>query len=117
MSEIEKYPSKFMPLNKKTEIKSKKILGLTAPVYIREIARKISLYSQKIECEAQGKSKDSKKISINNLGRWLFGVPGYNGHCRIVSRDKKITIYYPKESPENIHIFINLLKKTIEEEI
>lgn len=117
MDKLIKYPTKLGPINEKVEIKTKKPLGLTAKIYIHEIARKIPLYNQKIDCDAKGKDKNKKEIIVNTLGRWLFGVPDYEGHVRITSLGNTIMLFYPKKSPEDVRNFINSLKRTIEEAI
>lgn len=93
---------------------TKKPLGATVEVYVHEIARKLPAYNQPVECEAVGIDSDENKIQVDTLGRWLFGVPGYQGHLRIVAGEEIITIYYPSDSPKIVEEFLRNLKEAIE---
>ena len=103
-----------MPLDTQVVIHVAKPLGLTAKVVIHETARKLPLYDQSLKCDEHGQSDDGKKIKVNTVGRWLFGVPGYDGHIRIVSDNNKILLYYPKKSQGIIHEFIASLIEAVE---
>jgi len=48
------------------------------------------------------------------LGRWLFGVPGYQGNSRIVSEGNIVKIYYSKESPQLAVNFLGAIKSQME---
>ena len=65
-----------MPLDMQVGVHSSKPLGLTAKVLIHEAARALPLYDQSIECDAKGQSNEGKKIKVDTVGRWLFGVLG-----------------------------------------
>ncbi|NLE07257.1 MAG: hypothetical protein GX627_01415 [Parcubacteria group bacterium] len=108
------FPSGFAPLNTQVDIQVSKPLGLIAGVVVHEEARKLPLYNQPIKCDAKGQSKDGEEIVVNTVGRWLFGVPGYSGHIRIVPSQDKVSIYYPKESPGIVHELIKSLKEAVE---
>jgi hypothetical protein len=109
-----KFPNTIMPLDMLVDIQVSKSLGVTAKVFTQEQARKLSLYNQPIKHDASGQDKEGKKILINSVGRWLFGVPGYNGHIRVVPADDKVLLYYPKKSPKVVHELISSLKELIE---
>jgi len=109
------FPEKLIPLHAKIVIKTQKPLGPTANVFVHEKARALLLYNEKINCKAKGADAKGKKIAINTVGRWLFGVPGFQGHVRIVPEAKTITIYYPEQAPEIVHNLLNELKCSIEE--
>lgn len=111
---MQTFPERLIPLDKKVEVKTPKPLGVTAKVFVQEVARKLSEYNQEIECNAYGEDIGSKKIAINSVGRWLFGVPGFQAHVRIVPVDHKVFLYYPKKSPESVHQLIATLKGEIE---
>jgi hypothetical protein len=111
---ITTFPNAAMPLNMWIDIQAPKPLGLTAKVFIHELARALPLYNQPIRCAAKGQSKDGKKIAIDTVGRWLFGVPGYTGHIRVVPARDKVLLYYPKQSPEVVHKLILSLKEVVE---
>ena len=108
------FPNSVMPLDMLVDVQAPKPLGLTAKVYVHERARALSLYDEAVKCEAKGESKDGKKIAVDTVGRWLFGVPGYDGHIRIVPSDNKVQIYYPKESPKVVHELVSSLKEAVE---
>jgi len=102
-------------LNKSIEIDAKRQLGITATVWAQEQARKIDEYDLPIDNWQIGKDKDGNEIQVNTLGRFLFGVPGYDGHVRIVPEDTRVTIYYPSEPNESEELF-NKLKTSVEGE-
>lgn len=108
------FPDTAMPLDMQVNVQLSKPLGLTTKVLIHEAARALPLYDQTIECDAKGQSNEGKKISIDTVGRWLFGVPGYDGHIRIVAENSKVLLNYPKESPKVVHELIALLKEAVE---
>ncbi len=109
-----KFPNTMMSLDMLVDIQTPKPLGLTAKVFIHEQVRKLSLYNQPIECLANGQDKEGKKILINSVGRWLFGVPGYASHIRVAPVGDKVLLYYPKKSPKVVHELISSLKESIE---
>jgi hypothetical protein len=109
------FPEKLIPLHAKVVIRSKRLLGPTAEVFIHEKARKLPQYNEPITCKARGFDSGGKKIAINTVGRWLFGVPGFRGHVRIVPERDIITIYYPEQAPQIVHSLLRELKSVIEE--
>tara|TARA_Y100000310_G_scaffold336690_1_gene421914 strand:+ start:2236 stop:2592 length:357 start_codon:yes stop_codon:yes gene_type:complete len=109
-----KFSNTVMPLDMLVDIQAPKPLGVTAKVFTHEQARKLPLYNQPIKYDVVGQDQKGKKIRINSVGRWLFGVPGYEGHIRIVPADNKVLLYYPKKSPKVVHEFITSLKESIE---
>lgn len=100
-------------LNKTTVIYTQKKLGVTASVWLHEIARKLEEYNWPVDCWQVGKDNAGNEIKIDRLGRFLFGVPGYDGHIRIAPNDSEITIHYPSEPTEAEALF-NKLKSEIE---
>ena len=111
---IATFPVRLQNLNKSLTIKVPKSLGVTAGVYLQEAARKIPDYNTQINCDANGADKQGTSIRVNTLGRWLFGVPGYQSHVRIVPQGENIVLYFPEQSPELVHTFLYKLKNTIE---
>ncbi|MCC6639058.1 hypothetical protein IT409_00700 [Candidatus Falkowbacteria bacterium] len=107
-------PTKMSPLTEVVEINAQKPLGLTASVYIHEVARKLPLYNQEIDCNAQGQDKEGNKIKVNTVGRWFFGVPGYAGHVRIVPSGNNVSIYFAKEAPKVVYDLVSQIKQTME---
>lgn len=114
MKKITMFPNTVIPLDMRVAIQSSELPGLTAKVFIQEKARSLPLYNQSIDCDAEGQSKEGKKIEVNTVGRWLFGVPGYEGHIRIVAENDKVLLNYPKESPKVVHELIASLKEAVE---
>ncbi len=90
-------------------------MGPTAEVFVREKARTLPQYDEQISCKASGVDDEGKKIAVNTVGRWLFGVPGFQGHVRIAPEDNTVTIYYPEQAPQIAHDLLGELKSAIEE--
>lgn len=111
------FPSTIIPLDGVIDINMPKALGLTAKVLIHERARKLKLYDQSIDCDIKGQDKDGKKIAVNTLGRWLFGVPGFDGNIRISTENEKVVIHYPKAAPQDVHDLLSKLKEMVLTEI
>ncbi len=89
-------------------------LGLTAKVFLQEQGRTLPTYNKKIACDDVGKDGDGNEIKVDTVGRWLFGVPGYDGHIRVTPDDEMTRIYYPANSGEVVHQFLLELKKVVE---
>lgn len=89
-------------------------LGATVEVYVREIARSLPEYDQPIECAAVGIDAEGNEIAVNTLGRWLFGVPGYQGHVRVVADGETVTVHYPSDAQASVEDFMNELKRKVE---
>jgi uncharacterized short protein YbdD (DUF466 family) len=102
-------------LDKSVEIDTKRQLGITATVWVREKARQIDMYDLPVDTWQVGKDRDGNEIRINTLGRWLFGVPNYDGHVRIVPNGSHVTIHHPSEPVESEELFTKL-KTSIEGE-
>lgn len=100
-------------LNKVITIYVQKNLGVTASVWLHEIARKLEEYNLPVDCWQVGKDAAGNEIKIDRLGRFLFGVPGYDGHLRIVANGPEITIYYPSE-PVEAETLMNKIKSEAE---
>jgi len=109
------FPEKLTPLHAKVVIDTGRALGPTAEVFVHEKARTLSQYDEQISCKASGVDDEGKKIAVNTVGRWLFGVPGFQGHVRIVPEDSTVTIYYPEQAPQIVHDLLGELKRTTEE--
>ncbi len=109
------FPESIGQLDEAVEIVTPKPLGLTAQVYVQEVARKLPLYNEQISCKAKGQDKEGNKIEINNVGRWLFGVPGFTGHSRIVPSDNGVLLYFSKKSPKVVHDLVSQIKQAMEE--
>ena len=67
-------------------------------------------FSTKIKTDMVGESKDGKKIAVNNLSKWLFGVPGARGHLTITKDGDYIQL--PGNTPEEA---IEIIEDILEE--
>jgi len=113
-TETQHFPEKLTPLHAKIVIEAGEPLGPTADIFVHEKARTIPQFNEPINCKASGVDAEGKKIAISTVGRWLFGVPGFQGHTRIVPENNTVTIYYPERSPQIVHDLLNEIKQTIE---
>lgn len=110
----QQFPVNLTPLHVKVVIDVGRPLGPTAEVFVHEKARSLPQYNEQISCEASGVDAEGKKIAVNTVGRWLFGVPGFHGHVRVVPEDNTVTIYYPEQTPQIAHDLLTGLKSAIE---
>lgn len=88
--------------------------GFQLKVILRKIAKQFSEYyfSVQISPSVAGRSDDGQEIPINTLGRWIFGVPGYQGNVIFEGGEtEKIRIRIPKNFPEEGK---RLLEKAVE---
>lgn len=113
--QTQNFPMWLSSFNKSVTIKTPKPLGVTANVYLHEAARKMANYNTQINCDANGVDNQGVQIRVNTLGRWLFGVPGFESHLRIVPQGANVVIYYPEKSPELVDTFLQELKDTVEQ--
>lgn len=113
--QTQNFPMRLSSFNKSITIKTPKPLGVTANVYLHEAARKMANYNTQINCDANGVDNQGVQIRVNTLGRWLFGVPGFDSHIRIVPQGDNVVLYYPEKSPELVDTFLHELKETVEQ--
>jgi hypothetical protein len=81
-------------------IECKILLEIGKPGF-RELCKGDDIYKLNIELDNKnifGKSDNGNIIPINNLGRWLFGVPGYQGNSIFNEYDG--FVYLSNETPE-----------------
>ncbi len=114
-NKLQQFPEKLLPLHAKIVIYVGQPLGPTADIFVREVARMLPHYNEQIICNASGVDIEGKKIAVNTVGRWLFGVPGFRGHVRIVPQGNTINVYYPEQAPQIVHDLLYELKRAIEE--
>ena len=63
-----------------------------------------------------GESKEGEKIVVNNLSKWLFGVPGARGNLIITRSGEYIQL--PGNTPnEAVELIETVLKEKTKEEI
>lgn len=103
-------------LNKTVTIQTPRSLGVTASTYLQEKARKLPSYQKEIESDVVGVDKNGTTIAVNTVGRWLFGVPGYQGQLRVVPQEETVVLHYPENSPGFVDDFLHELKTVIEQE-
>ena len=58
-------------------------------VRLRDMARRVTPHIYFASVNVEG--LEGRDVEVNNLGRWLFGIPGYKGHYtqRIMGREGK----------------------------
>ena len=114
MSTLQYLPEKLFPLHATIVLEVSEPLGPTADVFLHERARVLPQYHEPVRCVADGVDATGKKIAVNTIGRWLFGVPGFQGHVRIVPEHTTVTIYYPEQAPQAAHSLLTALKDAVE---
>ena len=55
-------------------------------------------FSTSVKTDMVGESKEGKKITVNNLSKWLFGVPGARGKLTITHSGDYIQL--PGNTPD-----------------
>lgn len=73
-------------------------------VLVREAAKRHPLYHTPVQLDPQvaGRSDQGEEIPVNTLGRWLFGVPGYQGNARFVGWDEVPHVELPEDCPVHV---------------
>lgn len=94
----------------KIEAPIKNKWGTSLKQILRNAARTIPEYFTPINCGVEI-NIEGEKIVIDTLGKWIFGTPGYKGNIVVDSFAENITVYLPKETPEE---GVSLIKKAIE---
>lgn len=64
-----------------------KVVGGDFKLYLRNVLKRVPEYHAQIDLDVkvEGRSEDGVPISIDNLGKWIFGVPGYAGNARFIA--------------------------------
>lgn len=90
-------------------------MGGNAKVYLRERAKKLPEYSQPINTGIAGRSNHGDQIPVDTVGKWLFGVPGYQGHITVSNWEgTECIVRFPCESHEVVHSLVASIKKLVE---
>ena len=73
-------------------------------VLVRDAAKRAAWYHLPIVLvpDVQGRSDAGEEIAVNTLGRWLFGVPGYQGNARFIGWPDVPYVELPEGCPEEI---------------
>lgn len=110
-----RFPVRLHGYDRVEIIRLSRNMGPSAKVWLREIAKELPEYHQPIECAIAGRTDTGQSIPINNVGRWLFGVPGYMGHIRVSNWDGlEARVEWPSQSPHVVHELIARLKAQVE---
>ena len=72
--------------------------------YIKNTVKSAGKCFVKISTDLVG-NKDGKQIPVDNLSKWLFGVPGQKGHIIISKHDGKII--FPNNTPQEAIEIVN----------
>lgn len=67
-------------------------------------------FSTRLKTDMTGESKEGKKIAVNNLSKWLFGVPGVRGNLTITRAGDYIQL--PGNTPDEA---VELIKSILQE--
>lgn len=111
------FPSRLHGDLKEVIIDLPESMGGSAKLYLREIAKNLPEYRQPINAGDTGRTDSGKVIPVDTAGKWLFGVPGYQGHIQVLNWESNTcTVRFPDESPEIIHDLIEALKSAVEGE-
>lgn len=71
-------------------------------------------FSTRVKTDMVGESKEGKKIAVNNLSKWLFGVPGARGNLTITRAGDYIQL--PSNTPdEAVELIETILKERSKE--
>ena len=83
-------------------------------IAIRQVAKKLPEYHLPIQNQVLPmtvETQEGKKIEVNTLGKWAFGVPGYAGHLVFEGyNQREIAVYYPEGSPREL---LEMLEKAV----
>lgn len=102
-----------MPLDMHIEIITREARGITAYIFIHGIAMKQSLFDHPIQCPDNG-MVEGRELPIDTVGKWLFGVPGYDGHVAINVNGGKVLLSFPSKSPLVVHDLVISIKNAVE---
>ena len=71
-------------------------------------------FSTRVKTDMVGESKEGKKIAVNNLSKWLFGVPGVRGNLTITRAGDYIQL--PGNTPdEAVELIETILMERIKD--
>ena len=113
--EIE-FPVRLFCHPRKVEvIRLPRYMGGQAKIFLRNVGKEISEYHYSVYCQISGRTDNGKEIPIDNVGKWLFGVPGYMGHIRVCGFEgHDVRVEWPESSPEIVHKLVAEIKKQVE---
>ncbi len=84
-------------LKRKVVLSAKNTYGNTLKHNLKLVVQNTRIYSTKIQLDESDICGhfEGRTIPINTLGRWAFGVPGWNGALVPMSGRKKIALKIP----------------------
>jgi len=71
---------------------------------VRDAANKTQWYYLPVVLvpDVQGRSDTGEVVEVNTLGRWLFGVPGYQGNARFIGWPDVPYVELPEGCPDEV---------------
>lgn len=109
------FPARLVGYGACVEINLPRPMEGSAKVFLRDVARSVPAYHQKIETNICGRTDAGQAIPIDNVGKWLFGTPGYMGHIRVSNWEGTTAVVeFPADSPIIIFDLINEIKTIVE---
>ena len=87
--------------------------GYDLKILIRNKAKKLVPYRLPVVVypEVTGRDDEGNPIPVNTLGRWLFGIPGFKGHIRVIPMREKIEVHLFLPEKEKVKdIVLDLLE-------
>jgi len=102
-------PARMLAANR-MEFPIENIWGTSLKIAIRDKAKKLPLYWRPVEIDppVAGRSDGGDVIPISNLGRWVFGTPGYMGHIVVESFCEHVAFRCP-DIPEAMDLIIGAI--------
>ncbi len=73
-------------------------------VLVRDAAKRTAWYHLPVVLipDVHGRSDAGEVVEVNTLGRWLFGVPGYQGNARFIGWPDVPYVELPEDVPEEV---------------
>ncbi len=109
------FPARLVGYGACVEINLPRPMEGNAKVFLRDVAKSMADYHQKIETGICGRTDAGQAIPIDSVGKWLFGTPGYMGHIRVSNWEGTIAVVeFPDDSPMIVFGLITEIKMMIE---
>ena len=114
------FPKRARGLNRSVGIRLPEPMQGSARLFLRELSKQslAEYYFLSIETGISGRTDSGEIISIDVLGRWIFGVPGYMGHLTASNWDDShplmCEVSLPSDSPQLAWDFVEALRVTVE---
>jgi len=71
---------------------------------VRDAAKRTAWYRLPVTLapDVQGRDDAGMAVEVNTLGRWLFGIPGYQGNARFIGWPDVPYVELPEGCPEEV---------------